>query len=88
MTNARGVLIIPELVQGGFIVGAAGGRGTLMARTAPNNWSPPAFYGLGSGSLGLQIGAKGVGDRVHHPHRKGPQRHHRPQVQGRGPKRA
>jgi len=58
MTNARGVLIIPELVQGGFIVGAAGGRGTLMARTAPNNWSPPAFYGLGSGSLGLQIGAK------------------------------
>jgi SH3 domain-containing YSC84-like protein 1 len=58
MTNARGALIIPELVQGGFIVGAAGGRGTLMARTSPNNWSPPAFYGMGSGSLGLQIGAK------------------------------
>jgi lipid-binding SYLF domain-containing protein len=58
MTNARGVLIIPELVQGGFILGAAGGRGTLMARTNPKDWSPPAFYGMGSGSLGLQIGAK------------------------------
>lgn len=58
MTNARGVLIIPELVQGGFIVGAAGGRGVLLARTAPRNWSPPAFYGMGSGSIGLQIGAK------------------------------
>ena len=58
MTNARGVLIMPELVQGGFILGAAGGRGVLMARTAPNHWSYPAFYGMGSGSIGLQIGGK------------------------------
>jgi lipid-binding SYLF domain-containing protein len=58
MTNARGVLIIPELVQGGFILGAAGGRGVLMARRGRKDWSPPAFYGMGSGSLGLQIGGK------------------------------
>ena len=81
MTTASGVLIIPELVQGGFILGAAGGRGALMARSAPRDWSPPAFYGMGSGSLGLQIGAKVLGDRVHHPHREGPERHPRPQVQ-------
>jgi lipid-binding SYLF domain-containing protein len=58
MPNASAVLIIPELVQGGFILGAAGGRGVLMVRTRPKDWSPPAFYGMGSGSLGLQIGAK------------------------------
>lgn len=58
MGNAKAVLIIPELVQGGFIVGAAGGRGVLMARNSPNNWSYPSFYAMGSGSLGLQIGAK------------------------------
>jgi lipid-binding SYLF domain-containing protein len=58
MTTAKGVLIIPELVQGGFFLGAAGGRGALMARNGARNWSPPAFYGMGSGSLGLQIGAK------------------------------
>jgi SH3 domain-containing YSC84-like protein 1 len=58
MPNARGVLIFPELVQGGFIIGAAGGRGTLMARAGGKEWSPPAFYGMGSGSVGLQIGAK------------------------------
>jgi SH3 domain-containing YSC84-like protein 1 len=58
MTNARAVLIIPELVQGGFILGAAGGRGVLMVRTRPKDWSSPAFYGMASGSLGLQIGAK------------------------------
>ena len=58
MPKARAVLIIPELVQGGFIIGAAGGRGTLLVRSSPNNWSYPAFYGMGSGSLGLQVGAK------------------------------
>jgi lipid-binding SYLF domain-containing protein len=58
MGKARGILIVPELVQGGFIVGAAGGRGTLIGRSAPSDWSYPAFYGMGSGSIGLQIGGK------------------------------
>lgn len=58
MTKARGVLIIPELVQGGFIIGAAGGRGTLLARSNPGDWSYPGFVGMGSGSIGLQIGGK------------------------------
>lgn len=58
MAKARGVLIVPQLVQGGFIIGAAGGRGTLLTRGGPGNWSYPAFYGMGSGSLGLQIGGK------------------------------
>jgi lipid-binding SYLF domain-containing protein len=58
MPKARGVLIVPELVQGGFIFGAAGGRGVLISRTAPRDWSYPAFYGMGSGSIGLQVGAK------------------------------
>jgi SH3 domain-containing YSC84-like protein 1 len=58
MPKARAVLIIPELVQGGFIIGAAGGRGTLVTRAKPGDWSYPAFYGMGSGSLGFQIGGK------------------------------
>ena len=58
MPKARAVLIIPELVQGGFIIGAAGGRGTLLTKSGPGNWSYPGFYGMGSGSLGFQIGGK------------------------------
>ncbi|MFI5031292.1 MAG: lipid-binding SYLF domain-containing protein [Reyranellales bacterium] len=58
MNNARGVMIVPELVQGGFIIGAAGGRGVLMSRTGNRDWSYPAFYGMGSGSVGLQVGGK------------------------------
>ena len=57
MKDARGVLIVPELVQGGLIAGLAGGRGTLVVR-GTRDWSPPAFYAMGSGSVGFQIGAK------------------------------
>jgi SH3 domain-containing YSC84-like protein 1 len=58
MNKARAVLIVPELVQGGFIIGAAGGRGTMLTRSGAGNWSYPGFWGMGSGSLGLQIGGK------------------------------
>lgn len=58
LTRARGVLIFPDLLRAGFIVGASGGTGVLLARTA-TGWSDPAFYFSGSGSFGLQIGAEG-----------------------------
>jgi len=55
LRSARAVLIVPGLVKGGFIFGAEGGDGVLMARTR-HGWSDPAFYSLGSASFGLQIG--------------------------------
>lgn len=61
MTNdlktAKGILIIPQSLRGGFFVGGAGGTGVLLARNDENDWSQPAFYTMGSFSLGLQIGA-------------------------------
>ena len=55
IANAKGVLIVPSLVKGGFIFGAEGGSGVLLAKNG-SNWSAPAFYTLTSGSFGLQIG--------------------------------
>ena len=55
LRNARAVVIVPSLVKGGFIFGAEGGNGVLVARTG-HGWSYPAFYTLGSASFGLQIG--------------------------------
>jgi lipid-binding SYLF domain-containing protein len=53
--TARGVMVVPQLVKGGFFVGGEGGNGVLMARHGPH-WSHPAFYTLASASFGLQIG--------------------------------
>jgi lipid-binding SYLF domain-containing protein len=55
LRRARAVLIVPQLVKGGFIFGGEGGDGVMLARTA-RGWSPPAFYTIGSASFGLQIG--------------------------------
>ena len=57
-TRAHGLLIIPELVKGGFIVGAEAGFGVFMVRGSDGTWSAPAFYTLAAGSIGLQIGGQ------------------------------
>jgi lipid-binding SYLF domain-containing protein len=53
--TAKGVMVVPSLVKGGFFVGGEGGNGILMARHG-DQWSYPAFYVLASASFGLQIG--------------------------------
>ncbi len=57
--GAAGILILPHVVKGGFVAAAEAGTGVLLART-PNGWSYPAFYILGSGSIGLQMGIQDV----------------------------
>ncbi len=56
LPRARGVLIIPDLVKGGFFFGAQYGTGLLLVRGADGRWSGPAFYSIAAGSFGLQIG--------------------------------
>jgi SH3 domain-containing YSC84-like protein 1 len=56
LRQARAVLIVPRLFKGGFIVGGEGGAGVLLARGPSGSWSDPAFYAIGSASLGFQAG--------------------------------
>lgn len=57
--KAKGVLIVPQLLKGGFLVGASGGSGVFLVRDEKTGqWSYPAFYTMGSVSFGLQIGAQ------------------------------
>lgn len=59
LKDAKGVLIVPEFIKGAFVVGGAGGTGVLLARDEEGGkWSEPAFYSMGSASLGLQIGGQ------------------------------
>jgi SH3 domain-containing YSC84-like protein 1 len=57
LRTARGVMIVPQLLKGGFIIGGEGGQGVIMVRSA-NGWGQPAFYVIGAASFGLQIGAQ------------------------------
>jgi SH3 domain-containing YSC84-like protein 1 len=57
--RAKGVLIFPQIIKGGFIWGGSGGTGVLLVRNEKTgNWSEPAFYTIGSVTFGLQIGGE------------------------------
>lgn len=56
LAKAEAVAIFPNVIKAGFIVGGRGGSG-IISRRLPYGWSAPAFFKLGGGSVGLQIGA-------------------------------
>ena len=59
LKDAKGVLIVPQMLKGAFVVGASGGNGVLLVRDEKTGrWTGPAFYTLGGGSFGLQIGGE------------------------------
>ncbi|HVM94330.1 MAG TPA: lipid-binding SYLF domain-containing protein [Terriglobales bacterium] len=59
LSGAKCIVVVPNLIKGGFIFGAKHGRGVATCRT-PEGWSAPAFVSIGGGSWGLQIGVEDV----------------------------
>ena len=59
LREAKGLLIFPQVIKGGFFLGGSGGTGVLVVRNAKTgDWSEPAFYTVGSVTFGLQIGGE------------------------------
>jgi lipid-binding SYLF domain-containing protein len=56
LRRARAVMVCPRVFRAGFIFGGEGGDCVLTGRDGGGSWSSPAFYSMGSGSFGLQIG--------------------------------
>ena len=56
MRQARAVMVCPQVFRAGFVLAGAGGNCVLVARDGAGSWSAPAFYVMGSGSVGFQIG--------------------------------
>jgi SH3 domain-containing YSC84-like protein 1 len=55
LQRARGVVIVPHYLQAALVFGGRGGAGLLLVRHDAH-WSDPAFYKIGGGSFGAQIG--------------------------------
>jgi lipid-binding SYLF domain-containing protein len=53
--EAVGFLIAAQVVKAGFIFGGSGGRAVLVAK-GEKGWAGPAFYTMGTASVGFQAG--------------------------------
>ncbi len=57
LKNARAVIISPRVTRAAFVFGGSGGEAMVLARDAKGaRWVGPAFYNMGAGSVGFQIG--------------------------------
>jgi lipid-binding SYLF domain-containing protein len=56
LKQAKGVLVFPEIVKAGFVVGGSYGEGALRV-----GGPSVAYYSIGSGSVGFTFGAQSQG---------------------------
>jgi lipid-binding SYLF domain-containing protein len=57
LASADCVAVVPSLLNGGFVFGGRYGKGVASCRTE-KGWSAPAFFVIGGGSFGFQIGGQ------------------------------
>jgi lipid-binding SYLF domain-containing protein len=57
LDHAAAIIVIPNLIKAGFIVGAKRGEGVMSVRNE-NGWTHPAFVHLTGGSIGWQAGVE------------------------------
>lgn len=58
LAGAQGVAVIPNVIKGGFIIGARYGAGVLAIRDNNGHWQAPVFITLTGGNVGFQAGVQ------------------------------
>ncbi len=56
----QGIIIVPKLINAGFVLAGKRGKGLAMVKSADGAWSNPVFVTLTGGSLGLQVGLQSI----------------------------
>lgn len=56
----EGIIVVPKLINAGFVIGGKRGRGIAMVKNADGTWSNPIFVTITGGSVGAQIGVQSV----------------------------
>jgi lipid-binding SYLF domain-containing protein len=57
LDTAEAIAVFPGVIKAAFVFGGRGGQG-VISRRVKGGWSPPAFFNLGGGSFGPQIGGQ------------------------------
>ncbi len=57
LDKAEAIAVFPGVIKAAFIFGGRGGKGVISRRVS-GGWTAPAFFNLGGGSFGAQIGAQ------------------------------
>src|SRR2546428_3003311 len=60
LDRAQCVAVFPSVKKGGLIFGGQYGKGVISCRRAQGSWGSPAYFTVGGGSFGLQIGGQAV----------------------------
>ena len=58
LDEARAIVVIPDTVKAGLIIGGRRGHGLMSVKTPDGTWSNPAFVRITGGSIGFQAGVQ------------------------------
>ena len=56
----EGIIIVPKLINAGFVLAGKRGKGIAMVKLADGSWSNPVFVTITGGSVGFQAGVESV----------------------------
>lgn len=57
---AQGIIIVPKLINAGFVLGGKRGKGIAMVKLEDGSWSQPVFVTITGGSIGFQAGIQSI----------------------------
>lgn len=56
----EGIIVVPKLINAGFVLGGKRGKGIAMVKLEDGTWSDPVFVTITGGSVGFQAGIQSV----------------------------
>ena len=56
----QGIIIVPKLINAGFVLAGKRGKGIAMVKLEDGSWSNPVFVTITGGSLGFQAGVESI----------------------------
>jgi SH3 domain-containing YSC84-like protein 1 len=57
---SQGIIVVPKLINAGFVIAGKRGKGIAMVKLDDGSWSNPVFVTITGGSLGFQAGIQSV----------------------------